>query len=348
MASCPFSGVAPRRSRRGSRKLGIALENSAYRYAYVCAVACRPSAAHYWRTRPRACQPARVRVHVALGFRLVVAAALCVCTQARAYADDVVQPWQHLGENLEGIYGWPNVLFHVSAVAVTPPLVWQADEPVQEWFQEEDPLTNTFGYTTLLVGGVTPVVMPAALYGIGAAAGNDELTTAGSAAIQAVVMQFVVVTTLKWLTDRAGPYPDGDPNNERWSGGLLRDSKEADDFNFNPFDLQGGLRWPSGHTASNVALVSALVAFYPDEPWIAFAGYPFALAIGLGMIEGDYHWLSDVVAGALIGHVIGWVVGKNFRASFDARLAGTSAALEREPALNIAPAPFGLRIAGQF
>jgi membrane-associated phospholipid phosphatase len=298
--------------------------------------------------RPARMSACGVRVPAVLPLQLLLATALCVCTQARVRADDVVQPWQLLGHNLEGIYGWPNVLFHVSAVAVTPPLVFEADEPVQEWFQEEDPLTNTFGYTTLLVGGIAPIAVPAAIYGVGAAGGDDELTTAGSAAIQAVVVQFVVVTTLKWLTDRAGPYPDGDPEEERWHAGLLRDSSDADDFNFNPFDLTGGLRWPSGHTASNVALVSALFAFYPDELWIALAGYPMALAIGVGMIEGDYHWLSDVVAGALIGHVIGWVIGRNFRASFDERRASTSTALQAAPAFGIAPAPLGLRIAGTF
>jgi membrane-associated phospholipid phosphatase len=267
---------------------------------------------------------------------------------AGALANDVVQPWEKLGHNLEGIYGWPNVLFHVSAVAVTPPLVYGADEPVQEYFQKEDPLGNAFGPAMLWGGGLAPILLPAGLYGFGLAGDNDEVATAGAAAIQAVVTQFVVITTLKWLTDRAGPYPNGDPAEERWNSSLLRDSKHADDWNFNPFELSGGLRWPSGHTASNVALVSALVAFYPDELWLALVGYPLALAIGVGMIEGDYHWLSDVVAGALMGHVIGWVVGKNFRDEFEARRAGGSTEPIRETQLILAPAPLGLSITGQF
>jgi hypothetical protein len=31
------------------------------------------------------------------------------------------------------------------------------------------------------------------------------------------------------------------------------------------------------------------------------------------MIDGDRHWASDVVAGALIGHAIGYSIGKAFR-----------------------------------
>jgi membrane-associated phospholipid phosphatase len=41
--------------------------------------------------------------------------------------------------------------------------------------------------------------------------------------------------------------------------------------------------------------------------------YPVAAGIGAGMIVGDHHWASDVVAGALIGQAIGWSVGRSFR-----------------------------------
>lgn len=256
--------------------------------------------------------------------RLALALAVVFALPAeRAQAGDVVHPWELLGSGVTSSFTWPSVMWHASAVAVTPPLVWSVDAPVQEWFQEPSAARDAFALTTFVVGGVAPVVVPLGLYLGGLAADRSELATAGAAALQAVAIQAVFVTTLKWLTDRAGPYPDGDPNRKRATTGLFRDSKDPDDFDFNPFDIAGGLRWPSGHTASNVALVSALVAFYPNEPWIAAIGYPLALAIGIGMIDGDYHWLSDVVAGALIGHVIGWSVGRNFRKHYDARRNAT-------------------------
>jgi membrane-associated phospholipid phosphatase len=247
--------------------------------------------------------------------------ALWAAAPGVAAADDVVQPWQRLGANLAEIYGWPNLTFHLGAAAVTPPLVLAADEAVQVYFQRHDPLGEASGVVALTVGGGLPIALPAALYLGGLAADDSELASAGAAAVQAMVVQVVAVHALKWLTDRPGPYPDGDPKETRWSEGLLRDSLRANDFNFNPFDLKGGLRWPSGHTASNVALVSVLFGFYPDQLWIALFGYPYALAIGVGMIEGDYHWLSDIVAGALIGHVVGWVIGQNMRAEYEARKA---------------------------
>ena len=49
--------------------------------------------------------------------------ALDVAQAARAQSEtiEVIHPWQRLGAGLEGIYGWPNTLFHVAAVATTPP-----------------------------------------------------------------------------------------------------------------------------------------------------------------------------------------------------------------------------------
>lgn len=265
----------------------------------------------------------------------------------------VVQPWERLGAGLERIYGWPNILLHVSAAAVTPPLALWVDEPVQREFQQHDPFSDTFGEATIIVGGITPAAIPMGIYLSGLAAEHDELATAGAAAIQAAVVQAVVVGTLKWLTDRAGPFPNGDPTRERWNSSVFTDSNSARDFNFNPFDLRWGARWPSGHTSSNVAIVSALYAFYPNEPWIALLGYPAALAIGVGTIEGDYHWLSDVIAGALIGHVIGYCIGLEFRDTYEARRRdeaddaipsdGLTAAN-----LGLSTQPLGLQISGKF
>jgi len=278
----------------------------------------------------------------------IAAFAMCGLTASTATAQ-VVHPWQRLGTNLVGAYSFPTVLFHAGAVATTVPLVLWVDEPVQRYFQRHDPLSDEAGVAALISGATLPAVIPGAKQHRGLLGADDELATAGAAAVQAVVMQLVIVHALKWLTDRAGPYPDGDPNKERWSGGVTRDSNSARDFDFNPFDLKWGIRWPSGHTAASVALVSSLVAFYPDELWLALVGYPIAAGIGIGMVEGDYHWLSDIVAGALIGHAIGWTVGGEFRATYDAQKAATQAGTKppsRWIRVGASVEPLGLQIYG--
>lgn len=294
---------------------------------------------------------------VARSLGLALAFAWMAALPAVAAADEPVHPWERLGVNLVGIYGWPNVLYHVGAGAITPPLVVAADEPVQVFFQQPHALDDAWGTAALVVGGGVPIAVPGVLYFGGLAFGDSEIITAGSAAIQAGVIQLVAVHALKWLTDRAGPFPDGDPRQERWSGNLTRDSQSARSFDFDPLELDWGLRWPSGHTSANVALVSSLYAFYPDQLWLALVGYPFALLVGVGMIEGDYHWLSDIVPGALIGHIVGWVVGRQMRAAYDARNARSARrngryASRSEPGndlqLGVLPGPAGLRLTARF
>jgi len=103
----------------------------------------------------------------------------------------------------------------------------------------------------------------------------------------------------------------------------------------------GRFFWPSGHTASAFSLVSALVAYYPDEDWLAWLGYPLAALMGYVMMEGDYHWLSDVVAGACIGHVIGWTAGRRARG----RVSGSAeSAVELVPVIGRESAGLALRI----
>ncbi len=252
---------------------------------------------------------------------------------ATASCQSEIEPVELIGDNLEEMYGWPLILLQLSAVAVTPVLVYSgADRQIQDTFQQQNPFGSTFADITLYAGSVTPIIAAGGLYLGAKADGNSELITAGSAAVQAVVLQFIIVTTLKWLTDRTGPYKDGDPEKRRGAlGDFLRDSDDPTDFNFNPFDLSGGLRWPSGHTASHMALVSALVAFYPDQIWIALVGYPLVAAVAIGMVEGDAHWFSDIVAGAFIGHAIGWAVGRGFRSAYDQQLRDGLATSSNEP-----------------
>ncbi len=294
---------------------------------------------------------ASIRVMRSAGPALATAGALIATAivPAHAAADDVVHPWNAVGDSLGEIYGWPNVALQLSAVAVTPPL-FQADEALQEELQSDDPGDDPFGAAANSAGYILPA-LPLGLYGVGAASGADEIATAGAAALQAVVVQGVTIRALKLLTDRAAPCTDG-TSPPRFQNNV-RCSVDSDDFDFNPLRVAGGRSWPSGHTSISFALVSSFVAFYPDEPWLAFLGYPLAAAIGAGMIEADYHWLSDVVAGALIGHSVGWAVGKTFRRRFDAtryddqeERAGRSA--RARLSFGLSTKPLGVNMNGEF
>jgi membrane-associated phospholipid phosphatase len=119
------------------------------------------------------------------------------------------------------------------------------------------------------------------------------------------------------ITARPLPYEDGVPSEGPVSLSRSDDGRKWGDYGKWGV-IGGGVAWPSGHTSSHMALASSLVAFYRDETWLPFVAYPLVATMGLAMVEGDHHWFSDVVAGALIGHAIGWTVGSNMRRKYDA------------------------------
>jgi membrane-associated phospholipid phosphatase len=88
-------------------------------------------------------------------------------------------------------------------------------------------------------------------------------------------------------------------------------------FNF----FHGGPEYasfPSGHMAITCAVISVLWIYYP----VARTLYVFAgLGVAIGLIGANYHFLSDVIAGAFVGISSGWMVTSLWKAHehFDAR-----------------------------
>ncbi len=78
--------------------------------------------------------------------------------------------------------------------------------------------------------------------------------------------------------------------------------------------LRGGAfwGWPSSHTSVAFAMALALVWTYRKQRIVPILAMIYACYIGIGVATVGIHWLSEAVAGALIGGVIGFQVGKNF------------------------------------
>lgn len=111
---------------------------------------------------------------------------------------------------------------------------------------------------------------------------------AQSVAVDAFASSFVgagiIATSLKVATGRSRPR-NGDGT-----------------YHFQPFS--GDDSCPSGHTTQAFALASVIAEHY-DEQWIDITSYGIATLVGLARIEKEAHFPSDVVAGAVIGTVVG-------------------------------------------
>lgn len=225
-----------------------------------------------------------------------------------------------LFENLEDSFSGANLLYPALMLGST----WfmakgGVDEDVQRFFQRENPLGQDFADGMFLLGMFGQVGVAATMHLVGELGDDSELSVAGAAALQALGVNFVVTHLLKVFSGRPGPEHTDEGFLGVGGGSWARGDANTFEVSLLPVDniRESRFFWPSGHTSAAFAFAASLTAFYEDVWWVGVASYASAAAIGLGMVEGDYHWASDVVAGALLGHTIGWTIGRKFRRAYD-------------------------------
>ena len=149
----------------------------------------------------------------------------------------------------------------------------------------------------LLIGIVAPLLIPLILLSI-----NRDL---GILVAKTVVFTLIVVSILKGLTSRVHP--------EDLS--IIDTYLRSNSFKFG-FLANGLLSvvegWPSGHCATNTAMVLSAVSRSSSKVKIVGAIWAIwvTLATVLG-INGDVHWFSDSMAGLAIGVMIALAHIKN-------------------------------------
>lgn len=149
-----------------------------------------------------------------------------------------------------------------------------------------------------LVGLLLPIIMPIILLIKGR---NDaQAQNAGFATAQAALLAWLITSVYKVFTGRLHP---------EIFVQLINDISHTFRFGF----LRGGVLWgwPSGHTAIAFALAFCVAKLYPESRKTKFMVLLCAIYIGLG-VSISIHWFSDFVAAAIIGTLIGIVVGNSF------------------------------------
>jgi len=235
--------------------------------------------------------------------------------------------------NMLGSVSGYNLVLHGLAIGSTAALSpTGADDSIQRWFWRDNAILGDGVTEAVFVSGwFTPLIIPGSIALAGLAVDDGEAASAGVTALQAVGINALITQLAKWVTGRPLPYDNGLPSEDDGPFSIER----SDDGRAWGFVFGGGVAWPSGHTSSHMALASSLVAFYSDEHWLPFVAYPLVALTGAAMLEGDHHWASDIVAGALIGHAVGWTVGSNMRRSYD---GARGLRIDEPSALRIQPA----------
>jgi membrane-associated phospholipid phosphatase len=185
-----------------------------------------------------------------------------------------------------------------------------ADWAVRQWAFNHPDVANGFMFIDYL--GYFPQIYATAGYIIGAICQDKKAQVTSLAVLQATLLMSAIQGGIKLVTGRPGP-----GILDTWD--TIRNPSQQDfshQFNW----VGGGYLdgWPSGHTASAFALAAVVQQMYPNKIWLNVLCYSYACLIGAGA-SLNIHWLSDCIAGALMGLAIGHTVGKDFADLYNGR-----------------------------
>jgi hypothetical protein len=122
--------------------------------------------------------------------------------------------------------------------------------------------------------------------------------------------------------------------------GRARPGLDRGSDDFRPFGSQDS--FPSGHASQAFAMASA-ISMHADSPVVGGVAYGLAGLVGVARLETRDHFVSDVVAGALVGTTIGRAV---VRWNQDRRESGSRAEFSVQPAW--APGYRGISLMAKF
>ncbi len=194
--------------------------------------------------------------------------------------DVVVAPFHWKGSQ------W--LIFGAIATADVALIFTNADKSVMTFAQTNR--NNTSNYLEKYVGdpfgsGVFPAVIIGTSYLAGCIFKKDHPKHMAMLTTKSIVISGVTTLLLKSVFERYRPYQD--PNPKHWLG-------PKGQFQFDSY--------PGGHTTLAFATATMIAQEYPHPLIIPITAYTLATITGLGRINGNYHWASDILMGSAIGY----------------------------------------------
>src|SRR5208337_1635557 len=204
----------------------------------------------------------------------------------------------NLPKNIIKCFGGYNLLWHLLAITLTYILVTSGVDWLYFTSFRSD-LLRTLLFPAVRLGGCLPIIVPLTLYISGVVSRNVKAANTAYALGQSVLVGLLTASFYKAFTGRVHP-----PRSH-----TLATVDISREFRFG--FLRGGVfwGWPSSHTTIAFAMAVSLLMMYPKNKIVRYLAVLYALYIGFG-VSVTIHWFSDVVAGSIIGTVIGIVVGK--------------------------------------
>ena len=215
----------------------------------------------------------------------------------------------NIGNNVLNSFKGNNLYLHLAGIASTVLIVTtNTDYHVHKFFYD-NPEYGEAAMPIIRAGMFIPFVTGGSLYAYGKLGKDDRAVAASFAVLQSSLVAFLYNSLLKAVTGR--PNPDWQHHTD------MKELSKTFRFGF----MRGGIfwGWPSGHTSSAMAVVSALTSFYSEKTWLKIAGYSVVAYMMYGVSSlhrGGMHWFSDAVAAAFMSYAIGSTIGKYYRDQF--------------------------------
>ena len=213
-----------------------------------------------------------------------------------------------LPQNVIAIFSGRNLLYHALAIALTMVIVMSGGD-WSYYVSTRGNLFLLFARPAILLGTLLPVLAILLVLVIGEAGKNQRLVTTAWSLGQAAMVGYFVSCGYKAFTGRMPPPFKGFQMSAANDAPLI-DTSHGFQLGF----FKGGIfwGWPSSHTTVAFAMSACLILLYPKNKALVFFALLYAFYIGLG-VSVTIHWFSEFIAGAIIGSLIGTVVGRSFK-----------------------------------
>ncbi|MEO5594954.1 MAG: phosphatase PAP2 family protein [Chitinophagaceae bacterium] len=180
------------------------------------------------------------------------------------------------------------------------------DKPVQRWavtFRNNNSWSAGPSKTITNLGAQFEIIPLAAIATTGFLFKNEKLRTTTALAFQSYITATFWSTLFKELSGRNRPVnfdPASNLNQARFHGPFYK------------LPYSDNSAFPSGHTTLAFAAATVYAKEYRDIPMVPVISYGIATLIGFSRITENRHWVTDVVAGGLLGFACGTQVVNNY------------------------------------
>ena len=190
------------------------------------------------------------------------------------------------------------LIWHLVAIVATYLLVVSGFD---WWYflAVRNPILNAIFLPALILGGLVPIFLPLILLAISKKRKDGKLAIVAWAMGQAAFLGWFISSLYKSFTGRVQPNLHD----------LATDMSHQFQFGFWNHGIFWG--WPSSHTTVAFAVAVTLAILFSKNWKIKYGALVAALYVGVG-VSLSIHWFSEFAAGAIIGSVIGMVVGRSY------------------------------------